>query len=404
MLDLVVVGGGFAGMWAALSAAHETICNTVDIRITVVSPDPFLTVRPRLYERDPETLRVPLAPAFDSLGIHFKEGAVTAVDARDQSITVRHVDGNLVKIRYDQLIIATGSELKKPPISGLDLYGFNVDTYREAVALDGHLASVLKTPHGPGHNTFVVLGAGFTGIELATEMRDRITVHSDCRTADDARVILIEQADVAGPELGARPRPVIEEALRHAHVELRLGTWIERVEQDAVTLSTGERVPTKTVIVTTGQRANPLSELLLVELDELGRAPTDEMLRVKGLSHIYAAGDIARVYADGAHLALMSCQHAIAMGQFAGYNAARELIGLPLRAYFQPDYVTCIDLGRFGALFTTGWDREISITGMEAKQLKRQINTQLIYPPQGDRRSLLSAIQVYSRVASEGRN
>ncbi|MEE9317654.1 MAG: FAD-dependent oxidoreductase, partial [Rhodospirillales bacterium] len=394
MKKLLVIGGGFAGLWAALGAAHEVIENEAEVEITVVSKDPFLTVRPRLYESNPETLRVPLSPSFEPLGIKFEEGVVTSIDAEDQSITVKRTDDKSVTKKYDQLVLAVGSELRKLPVPGLDRHGFNIDAYQAAVALDRHLASILKTPEGPGHNTFVILGAGLTGIELATEMRDRIEAYTDSATADNARIILVEQAETVGSDLGANPRPAIEKALQRANVELRLGMRIEGVEQDAAVLSSGERVSTRTVIVTAGLQANTLAEMLPIELDELGRVPTDETLRVKGLPHVYVAGDVARAYVDDEHLALMSCQHAMTMGKFAGYNAARELIGLPQRAYRQPDYVTCIDLGRSGALFTTGWDSDVKMNGTDAKQLKRQINTQWIYPPEADRNALLAAAHI----------
>ncbi len=397
MYDLVIVGGGFAGMWAALGAAHEAIENAAEVQITVVSKDPFLTVRPRLYERNPETLRIPLAPSFEPLGIEIVEAAVTSIDAEDRSISVTRADGGASKMRYDRLVLATGSELRKLPVPGLDRHGFNVDAYRAAVALDRHLAAILQTPEEPGHNTFVILGAGLTGIELATEMRDRIEAFTDPETADRARIVLVEQAEVVGADMGANPRPAIEKALRRANVELRLGTRIERVGQDAAILSSGERVSTGTVIVTAGLQASPLAQALPVELDELGRVPTDEMLRVKGLAHVYVAGDIARAYVDDEHLALMSCQHAMTMGKFAGYNAVRALIGLPQRPYRQPDYLTCLDLGRSGALLTTGWERSVEMNGTGAKQLKRQINTQWIYPPEADRNALLAAAHIDAR-------
>ncbi len=117
----------------------------------------------------------------------------------------------------------------------------------------------------------------------------------------------------------------------------------------------------------------------------------DEALRVRGVADVYATGDIARAYADDDRLALMSCQHALTMGRFAGYNAARDLLGLPLRAYRQPRYVTCLDLGPWGAVFTTGWYRQVEMARGEAKQLKRQINSQRIYPPTGDRAAILAA-------------
>lgn len=86
----------------------------------------------------------------------------------------------------------------------------------------------------------------------------------------------------------------------------------------------------------------------------------------------------------------MSCQHALSLGRVAGHNAAAELVGLPLHPYSQPKYVTCLDLGAWGALYTEGWDRQVRLTGAEGKALKRQINTEWIYPPKADRAAVFA--------------
>lgn len=394
MSELIIAGGGYAGMWAALAAARVVAKEEADVRITVVSKDRFLTIRPRLYECDPESMRVPLAPVFEPLGIGLLTGTVSSIDTENREVVLQGEDGAPSATSYDRLVIATGSQLRGLAVPGLEQYGFNIDGYDAAVALDRHLAAILGAPGRAGHDTIVIMGAGFTGIELATEMRRRIEVHAGSDVAKRARIILVEREETIGPELGENPRPVLEQALHDANVEVRTSTRVERVELDAVVLDSGERLPTKTVIVTVGQQANPLAAALPVGLDEQGRIPTDEMLRVKGLRNIYAAGDIARAHVDDDHLALMSCQHSMPMGRFAGYNAARDLMGLPLREYRQPNYVTCIDLGESGALLTSGWERSVTTNGQQAKQIKRTINTQWIYPPQGDREALLRAADV----------
>jgi len=91
------------------------------------------------------------------------------------------------------------------------------------------------------------------------------------------------------------------------------------------------------------------------------------------------AGDGARVLADDDHYALMSCQHAIPQGKFAGHNAVNVMFGNAMKPYAQPQYATCLDLGEH-ALFTLGWERKLQLTGPEAKDLKMQINTTWIYP------------------------
>jgi len=394
MKNIVIIGGGFAGLWAALGAARQVIENEANIQITLISKDKFLNIRPRFYEKEPKSLRTPLATTLGPLDVQFLEGTVVSVDAVKQKIVVRHTEGTTVNVSYDRLVLATGSELKSLPISGLAENGWDIDTYDAAIALDQHLSSTLKMPGRPGHSTFVIIGAGFTGIELVTEMRDRIAVHSNTDTADNARIILVEREAMIGPDLGLNPRPAVEAALHEANIEVKLGMGVDTVTPDMVTLSNGERISTKTVITTAGLQARTPDETLPIERDELGRIATDENLRVKGLASIYAAGDIARAYVDDEHLALMSCQHAMEMGKFAGYNVVHDLLELPPRPYRQPVYLTCIDLGRSGALFTSGWDRQIQKSGVDAKDLKCQINTQWIYPPTGSRDEILAAINM----------
>ena len=88
---------------------------------------------------------------------------------------------------------------------------------------------------------------------------------------------------------------------------------------------------------------------------------------------------------------MMSCQHAMNLGRSAGHNAAADLLGLEQIPYSQPKYVTCLDLGPWGAVYTEGWEREVKLTGAEAKQLKHRINSEWIYPPRADRAEALAA-------------
>ncbi|HIJ62850.1 MAG TPA: NAD(P)/FAD-dependent oxidoreductase, partial [Rhodospirillaceae bacterium] len=117
----------------------------------------------------------------------------------------------------------------------------------------------------------------------------------------------------------------------------------------------------------------------------------DAYLRAGRVSDVFVTGDQAFAASDdiGNH-ALMSCQHAVSLGRVAGYNAAAELLGLPLHPYSQPKYVTCVDLGSWGALYTEGWDRQVRLTGAEAKALKVEINTKWIYPPAPDREAVFA--------------
>lgn len=393
MKRLVIVGGGFAGMWAALVAAREAATHGEEIRITLIAQDEYLTVRPRLYEVFTPQFRAQLTPVLAPLGIHLKVGTAQAIDRANRAVHVISGDHH-ANLHYDRLVLAAGSVQQPLNIPGAAEFALSIDTFAQAEAFDQHLQQVLIEPERPGRLTFVIVGAGFTGIEIAAEMRNRIRAHTNEETARQARVILVERQNVVGPDLGENPRPVIETALNDAKVEILLECSLSSIDRAGITLTNGERIDAATVIVTTGLRANPLAAQLGVETDRQGRLIVDDQLRLKGTTEIYAAGDIACAKVDDTRVALMSCQHAIPMGKHAGFNAAHDLLGSPLRTYRQPDYVTCLDLGDYGALFTMGWERKIENFGAEVKSLKRMVNTQWIYPPSGSRDAILLASDI----------
>lgn len=388
---IVVVGGGFAGTWAALSAMREVVKSVKTVRITLISRDEYLTIRPRLYETLSDTLRVSLAPLFATAGIHFQLGTAQAIDVERRTVDVQNEQGERSPLHYDRLVLAAGSEQRPLGIPGEMEFAWNIDTFAAAQSLEQQLKRVIAATDSAGRLTFVIVGAGFTGIELATEMRNRVRAHSDAATARSARIILLERGNILGADFDSQGRTIIESALSAAGVEIYLGASAVSIAPDAITLDCGERIETSTVIVTAGLRANALATQVSATLDSLGRVSVDDMLRVEGAPEVFAAGDLARAKADGDYVALMSCQHAITMGKFAGHNAARDFLNLPLRPYHQPRYVTCLDLGESGALFTLGWDRRIAKIGNDAKSMKRMINTQRIYPPSGRREAILAA-------------
>ena len=107
---------------------------------------------------------------------------------------------------------------------------------------------------------------------------------------------------------------------------------------------------------------------------------------------MFAAGDVAAAKMDDEHLSVMSCQHGRPMGRYAGYNVISDLLGAPMLSLRIPWYVTVLDLGPAGAVYTEGWDRRVVSSGAEAKATKRVINGERIYPPlTGDRAALLAA-------------
>jgi NADH dehydrogenase len=263
-----------------------------------------------------------------------------------------------------------------PPFPGVDS-AFSVDTQAEAIAFDRRLGEIARDIAEP---TLAIIGAGFTGIELALELRDRLLVHSANGVADRLRIVLIDRADTVGPELGPRPLPVIEAALASARVELHLGATVRALAADRVTFADGSVLPVHAVVLATGMAAAPFAAQVPGARDEFGRVIVDTTLRMPSVPDVFVAGDAAAADTGDGHRTLQSCQHAGQLGRVAGENAARDLLGLPLVGYTQLRYVTCLDLGRSGAVITQGWERRIQKTGEEGKAVKRLINTQVIYP------------------------
>jgi NADH dehydrogenase len=392
-MRLVIIGAGFAGMYAALSAARLRDIRGVlpeELEIALVAPEPTLVVRPRLYEPKPETLTAPLLDVLKAIDVVYVQGSAETIDIDSRMVQIATAKGTRKALSYDRLVVATGSRLFRPNIPGLAEHGFAVDSLDDAVALDKHLHSLPDRPAVNGRDTVVVAGGGFTGIETATEMPARLRkiLGKDAKP----RVIIVERNPVIAPDMGEGPRPIIENAMRKLGVETRLGAGVASLDESGITLSSGERIEAETVVWAAGFRAAPLTAQIPAERDNFGRLLVDRDLRVPGVAGVFATGDAARAACDDVgNYALMSCQHATRLGAFAGNNAAAELLGVPTKPYHQKGYVTCLDLGEAGALFTRGWEREVTMVGDVAKKTKQEINTVWIYPPKPERAAALAS-------------
>ncbi|OJY61903.1 MAG: FAD-dependent oxidoreductase [Sphingobium sp. 66-54] len=386
--QIIIIGAGFAGLMAALSAARlrdEKGVSPKDLTITVVAPEPTLIVRPRLYERDPGTMIAPLSDVFAATDISFHAGFVDTIDIERGTVCITNAAGDTDNLSYDRLVVSAGSHGFQPPIPGLADFGHSVTDRDGAVALDKHLHALAERPASRARNTVVVGGGGFTGIEVATEMPGRLREILGVDTP--VRVIIVERGQCVAPDMGPEPRPYIEARLRDLGIETRLGSGIAQLDGSGVTLENGERIEAETVIWSAGMRASPLTAQLPAERDNLGRILVDPDLRVPGAPHVFATGDTAKAATDSeGNFSLMSCQHARRLGAFAGHNAAADLLGEPTLAYDQPAYVVCLDLGPDTAIFTRGWSpRTVELTGAAAKKVKMDINAVWIYPPAAER-------------------
>lgn len=383
--QILIVGSGFSGMWAAVSAARLAELNQCDdLCITVLSPEPELRVRPRFYEEKVSGFVAPLSALFAELDITYIAGSAERIDTKEKIVWYRDKRGNTTFASFDRLILATGSQTKRPSIAGLAEFAFDIDQIESAQVFENHLDALTTQPSTPARNTVVVCGGGFTGIELATEIPARLRA----RFGDDAaiKVIVVERGAVMGGRYSEALRSVIEEASNELGIEWRLNSEIEAIDASGVTLKNGERIESSSVVWTAGVEAHSLTGQIEGERDSQARLRVNALLQVPAHPEVYATGDTAHAKTDDqGNTALMTCQHAIQLGKFAGHNAAASLLNVEPYPYRQVNYVTCLDLGAWGAVYTEGWEQDVKSVRAEAKKIKIAITNELIYPPAADR-------------------
>ena len=407
MQRIVVLGAGFAGLWSAIGAARaldERGIGPDRVEVTVVNATPWHSIRVRNYEADLSGTRLALADLLEPIGVKLVVAEVTGLSIADRTVTCAAA-GKSFQLGYDRLVFALGSRLVRPPLPGLGEHAFDVDTYDAAMRLGAHLAGIASAPRAAGRDTVLVVGAGLTGVEVATEMPARLRSVLAADPQARPRVILADHSPRIGSDMGESARPVIAEALAALRVETRPGVSVAAVDANGATLAGGERIEARTVVWCAGMQASPLTRLFPVTRDRFGRLPVQPSLKIDRLANEFAAGDVAWFAIDGTHSCVMSCQHGRPMGRFAGHNVVCDLLGEPMLPLSIDWYTTILDLGPWGAVYTEGWDREVVAQQAVAKRTKETINRQRIYPPQSrDRREIFeSAAPVVQTPPSYGK-
>ncbi|MGH7047055.1 MAG: NAD(P)/FAD-dependent oxidoreductase [Stellaceae bacterium] len=391
MQRIVVLGAGFAGLWAAIGAARkldELGIAPDRVAITVVDRSAWHSIRVRNYEAELADTRVALDAVLGPIGVERIKAEVGDIDFAERRV---HCRGGVPPVPYDRLVFALGSRLVRPPIPGLAEHAFDIDTYAAGSRLNAHIAALGSHAPSPGQRTALIIGGGLTGIEAATEMPGKLRAALDGGPGKP-RVIIADRQPWIGSDMGEEARAVIDEALSALGVERRPGVSVAAIDADGATLGGGERIDAATIVWCAGMQAHPLTAGFPVERDRFGRIPVERSLKVKGMTAEFATGDAAWFAIDGTHSCVMSCQHGRPMGRFAGHNVVCDLLGLPMLPLAIDWYTTILDLGPWGAVCTAGWDRRVAVTGAAAKRTKIMINRERIYPPRsGDRRAILDA-------------
>jgi len=383
--QLLIIGGGFAGFWSAISAIRQSreIGKTEEVEITLVNAGNYFTIRPRLYEVSLDGLQIQLAKYLQPLGIRQVTGTAKIINP-DKNEVIVLTEGGIRSLHYDYLILASGGALKDINLPGIQ-YTYNVDTFDNAQKLEHHLAQLARHSfRGEGSATFVVAGGGYTGLETVTHIEEKARAiqarHGGKRT--HFRVVLIERNDRPGSFLSPEGQHYISKVCAAKNIEVITGTEIKAIAPTRIVLNNGKTIPTRTVIWTIGMMASSLTQFFTGEKDQLNRLKVDTYLKLPGYPNVIVSGDVANVSVDDGRTALMASLYAQSMGRWSGHNAINDLFSVPLKAYIHNGYVGCLDLGEGHGLYTRGWEHKVHKTGTEARNIKKQINTLLIYPPE----------------------
>jgi NADH dehydrogenase len=358
--NVVIAGGGFGGFYAARRL--ERVLPPGSARVTLVSDVNFLLYTPLLPGAaagtlEPRHVVVPLREELHKTDLRL--GRVTGADPARNELHYTSVDGREEKLRYDQLIVAIGSVSRVLPLPGLAQHGLGFKTISEAIAmrnralLNLEIAESLEDPEARRpYLTFVWVGAGYAGVEGMAELQsfvaDVIERYPRSRL-DGTRWILVEAGDRIMQETPPSLAAFTTSELRQRGIEVLTNTRVNSVEEDVVELSTGERIPARTLCWTAGVKPPSVARELGLPIGAHGRIQTDEYLRVPGHDNVWAIGDAAAVpdpAQKGKAPSPPTAQHALRQGKVAADNVAAALGNGKLRKFTYKTLGVFVDLGR----------------------------------------------------------
>jgi len=363
--NVVVVGGGFAG--ATCAREVERLLPTQSSRLTLVNDVNFILYTPFLPEAaagtlEPRHVVTPLRELLDRF--YLRLGAVVGHDPAARTVTYRSHSGESELLPYDQLVISVGSVSRTLPIPGLDEHAVGFKSLADAIWLRNNVVESLERANSTEDAerreellTFVFVGGGYAGLEALAELQDFAA--SAMESYPRARLhgmrwILVEAADRVLPEIDPALAAYAVKQLRGRGIEVRLGTTLEAVTASSARLSTGETVPTRTVVWTAGVAPHPSLDNLSLPLGPRGHVEVDEFLRVRGLDGVWALGDCASVPDPRGGNAPPTAQHAIRQARVAARNVCADLgIGTPERYEFSSRNAF-VNLGRYKAVGRVG--------------------------------------------------
>ncbi|AWN28063.1 FAD-dependent oxidoreductase [Streptomyces sp. NEAU-S7GS2] len=363
MTRILVVGGGYVGMYTALrlqrKLKQELRQGTVEV--IVVDPEPYMTYQPFLPEAaagsiSPRHVVVPLRRVLPQCKVVIGEVTDIDHDARRATLTTlaaAETGNGAMEVAYDELVLAPGSVSRTLPVPGLADVGIGFKTVEEAIGLRNHVLGQLdiaSSTRDPAIRdaalTFVFVGGGYAGVEALAELEDMaryaVRYYHNIKP-EDMKWILVEATNRILPEVGPDMGGYAVRELRARNIDVRLETRLESCEKHVAQLSDGSRFPTRTLVWTAGVKPHPILAKTKLPLNGHGRLKCTPALQVDGVEHAWSAGDAAAVPDLTAEppagsdaprvLCAPNAQHAVRQSKVLAENIAAAVRGGPIVDY-----------------------------------------------------------------------
>lgn len=376
---VVVVGGGFAGYHAA-----KSLCAHLGgaAEIVVVNPSDYFLYLPLLPEvaaglLDPRRVTVSIPDTLPHVQLVL--GQADSVDLAGRSVGYVDPEGRRGTVPYDRLLLTTGSVNRLLPVPGVIEHAHGFRDIAEALYLRDHITRQVELADATedaaeraARLTFVVVGAGYTGTEVAAQgvlLTDALLRRHPRLAAHRPRWLLVDTAARVLPSLDVHLSATADRVLRARGVEIRTGTSVAEADAVGVRLSNGDEVPTRSLVWCVGVRPESLVDALDRPLRD-GRLVVDEFLALAGSPEVFACGDVAAVpdLTRPGEITPMTAQHAQRQGTRAAKNIAASLGRGRRRAYRHHDLGFIVDLGGSEAAANP---LRIPLSGFPAKAVAR---------------------------------
>lgn len=368
-IRVAIVGGGFAGLYTALQLDRRLGYHR-DLSITVIDRRNYFLFPPLLPSvaaGSIETRQVtyPFRRIFDATNVVFKKEMVERIDLETRQIHARvdvdddPVTGEACVIRcatpYDILVLAPGSDTNTFDTPGVREHAFFMRELGDAIGVRNQIiesferaARETDLPRRRELLTFVICGAGPTGVELAAEVRDLVVHTLQSRYPEiDASEVTVTIVQSGAGILPGWHESIVKQAdarLRHMAVDLRIGRRVVKVSPFCVDLDDGSKIPSRTCVWCAGVKPSPLLAACGLPLHKSGRVELDPDLRVKGRSDAYVLGDAAFLLHQDKPLPPLG-QVAFQQGQQAADNIVRTITGGTTKPFRYFNYGALVSVG-----------------------------------------------------------